>query len=255
MHKGDDSVEENNENVREREVDLKVIFSVLKKNIIPLVLVTVIFGACFYVYSSFFVTKRYSASAILIVNNRSKDNNVINSAEITAAQSLADVYSIIIKSDAVLQPVLTDENLRANYARHSSMTYEKLRNSISVSNVNSTQVISITMTDVDASYARDVVACIVDKAPAIIKDKVEAGSVNEISEAKINNSGKPVSPNSTRNALIGALIGFVLTLAVVLIKELTNNTFKTEEDIVNVLDIPLLGIIPSVETKEFNKDV
>lgn len=248
-------MEENVESVQEKEIDLRVIFSILRKNIIPLVLVTVIFGACFYVYSSFFVTKKYSASAILIVNNRSKDNTAINNTEITAAQSLADVYSIIIKSDSVLQPVLTDENLRANYAKHSSMTYEKLRKSISVSTVNSTQVISITMTDVDASYARDVVDCIVDRAPAIIKDKVEAGSVNEISEAKIDNSGRPVSPNTTRDAIIGALIGFVLTLAVVLIRELTNDTFKTEDDIVNVLNIPLLGIIPSVDTKEFNKNV
>ncbi len=248
-------MEENNEKVRDKEIDLKVIFDVLKKNIIPLVLVTIVFGACFFVYSNFFVTKKYSASAVLIVNNKNKDNAVINSTEIIAAQSLADVYSIIIKSDAVLQPVLTDDTLRSNYAKHSSMTYEKLRNSISVSNVNSTQVISIAMTDTDAAYARDVVDCIVDKAPEIIKDKVEAGSVNEISEAKIDNSGKPVSPNSTRNAIVGALIGFVLTLAVVFIRELTNNTFKTEEDVVNALNIPLLGIIPSVETKEFNKNV
>ncbi len=248
-------MEENNEKVQEKELDLRVILDVLRKNIIPLVLVTVVFGACFFVYSNYFITKKYSASAILIVNNRSKDNNVVNNTEITAAQSLADVYSIIIKSDAVLQPVLTDETLKANHPKHSLMTYEILRNSLSISNVNSTQVINITMTDTDAAYAKDVVDCIVDKAPAIIKDKVEAGSVKEISEAKIDNSGKPVSPNSVRNAAVGALIGLVLTLIVVFIRELTNNTFKTEEDVVNVLNIPLLGIIPSVETKEFNKNV
>lgn len=248
-------MEENSEKLQETEIDLRVVFDVLRKNIIPLILVTVIFGAGFFTYSKLFITKQYSASAILIVNNKNKDNTVINNAEITAAQNLADVYAIIIKSDAVLQPVLKDEKLRNEYSKHSNMTYEKLRSAISVSNVNSTQVISITMTDTDASYAKDVVACIVDKAPEIIKDKVEAGSVNEISEAKIDNNGKPVSPNSTRNAIIGALIGFVLTLAVVFIRELTNNTFKSEEDIVNTLNIPLLGIIPAVDTKEFNKNV
>ena len=252
---GDDGMGENSEKLQEKEIDLRVVFSVLRKNIIPLLLVTVIFGACFYAYSSWFVTKSYSASAILIVNNKNKDNTVINSTEITAAQNLADVYSIIIKSDAVLQPVLTDDNLRNTYAKHSSMTYEKLRNSISVSNVNSTQVISIKMTDTDPSYARDVVDCIVDKAPEIIKDKVEVGSVKEISASKIDNNGRPVSPNSTRNAVIGALIGFVITLAVVFIRELTNNTFKSEEDIVNTLNIPLLGIIPAIDAKEFNKNV
>jgi capsular polysaccharide biosynthesis protein len=32
-----------------------------------------------------------------------------------------------------------------------------------------------------------------------------------------------------------------------------NNTFKTEDDILNTLNVPLIGIIPEVDGKEFNK--
>ena len=149
-----------------------------------------------------------------------------------------------------------NEQLKEQFPKHNSQTYEKLRNSISVSSQNSTQVIKITMKDTDASYAKAVVGCIVQKAPDIIKYCVEsASSVNEVDDVQIDNNGKPVSPNTLRNAIIGALVGFVLTLAVVFIREFTNNTFKTEEDIASALNIPLLGIIPSVDSKEFNKNV
>ena len=107
----------------------------------------------------------------------------------------------------------------------------------------------------DPDIAKAVVASIVEVAPPIIREDVEAGSVEDVGDAALSNNGAPVSPNSTRNALIGAAAGLALALAFVFIKEFTNHTFKTEEDVTDVLKIPLLGIIPAVETKEFNKNV
>lgn len=237
------------------EIDLRVILGILKKNILPLILVTAIFAAGFFAYSKLFIKKQYSAYSVMIVNNKNENTKVINNTDITAAQSLADVYSIIIKSASVLDPVIGDKKLIDNFSQHSTMTYEKLRNSLNVSSVDNTQVIRISINNVDASYAKALIESIVSVAPGIIKDKVEAGSVNIIQPAKIDNNGKPVSPNATKNAIIGALIGLVLTLAIIFIREFTNNTFKTEDDITNTLGIPLLGLIPAVDTKEFDKNV
>ncbi|MGN0498278.1 MAG: YveK family protein [Acutalibacteraceae bacterium] len=229
----------------EREIDLRFIFEILKKNIIPLVLVTVIVGAMALFGSMIFIPKQYEADAMLIVNNKQSDSQVINSGEIVAAQNLAEVYSIIIKSDTVLQQVIDDLKL--------NMTYEQLYKAISVSSVNSTQVISIKMRNTDPDFAKEIIADLVKVAPDVIKDKVEAGSVKVISEARISNNGNPVSPSLTKNALFGAIIGFVITLAIVFIKAFFRNTLKTENDITNTLGIPLLGIIPEIDEKEFAK--
>ena len=226
----------------EKEIDLRVVYGIIRKNLVLIVIVTVIFGIGAYFYSSFFISKQYSASAMIIVNNKSNDKNVINTTELTAAQDLAEVYSIIIKSDTVLQQVI--DNLQLN------MSYETLNSRIDVSAVNSTQVVRITM---NAEFAQKVVAEIVEVAPPIIADKVEAGSVKVISASKISNGGKPVSPNLRRNALIGAAAGLVLVLLLVFLRELTNNTFKTEDDILSTLNVPLIGIIPEVDGKEFNQ--
>ncbi len=238
-------MEEKVENSKEKEIDLKVIFNIIRKNIIAIILVTVIFAVGFYVYSKLFAPKEYEASAVLIVNNISDSNSTVNSNELTAARSLADVYSIIIKSDTVINEVINNLNLSA--------TADSLKNSINVSTIDSTQVINISMRSTRPEYAKMVVEEIVKVAPPTIKEKVEAGSVKIISEARISNNGNPVSPNSSRNAIIGGLIGFVIIMAFVIIKDLSNNTFKTEEDIADTLNIPLLGIIPEVDTKAFNR--
>lgn len=230
---------------KETEIDLRLIFGVLKKNIIPIILVTVIFGVGAFIFSKFFIPKQYQASATLIVNNKSNDSTTINTNEITAAQDLANVYAIIIKSDTVLQQVIDDLNL--------NMTYEQLSNVISISSVDSTQVIEISMQNTDAQFAKKIIADIVKVAPLIIADKVEAGSVKVISDAKVSNNGNPVSPNITKNTMFGAVIGLVIMLAIIIIQELFNNTFKSENDVVNTLNIPLLGVIPKVDGKEFNK--
>ena len=227
------------------EIDLRLIFGIIRKNIVLIVIITMIFGIGTYFYSSFFIPKQYSASATIIVNNKSTDKTIISATEINAAQDLANVYSIIIKSDTVLQQVI--DNLQLN------MSYETLNSKISVSSVNSTQVMQITMTHTNAEFAQKVVAEIVEVAPPIITDKVEAGSVKVISASKISNNGRPVSPSLKKNAAVGALIGLAFVLLIVFLKEMTNNTFKTEDDIINILNVPLIGIIPEVDGKEFNK--
>ena len=229
----------------EQEIDLRVIFNILRKNLILIIIVTVVFGIGAYFYSSLFIQKQYSASAIIIVNNKANDKTTVNTTEINAAQDLVEVYSIIIKSDTVLMQVIEDLQL--------NMTYEQLNSKISVSAVNSTQVMKITMTHPNAEFAQKVVEKLVEVAPPIIADKVEAGSVKVISASSISNSGKPVSPSLRRNALIGALAGLVLVLLIIFLKEMLNNTFKTEDDILNTLNVPLIGIIPEVDGKEFNK--
>lgn len=227
----------------EKQIDLGVILGILKRNLIWIILVTILFGASTYLYSSFFITKQYSASAMMIVNNKSTEKTTYSTTEMMAAQDLAEVYAIIIKSDTVLQQVIDNLNL--------NMSYPQLSKCISVSSVNKTQVFKIAMTYRNAEYAKVVVDEIVKVAPAVIIDTVEAGSVKVVSEAKIDNNGNPVSPNLRRNTLIGALIGLVLILAAAFLRELINNKFKTEEDVINTLHVPLIGIIPEVDRKEF----
>lgn len=236
---------EEKESVRESKIDLRAILMLLKRHLAFLIIMALVFGAASYLFSVFFLKKEYEAKATIIINNLSDDQTTVNTGEMLAAESMADLYSIIIRSDIVLQDVINTKKL--------NMSYEELRSKVSATSKN--QIVTISMRSTDAQEAKSIVQCIVDTAPPVIVDLVEAGSVGRIDDAKISNNGNPVSPNTRRNALLGAAVGLVLALAFVFLRELTNNTFKTEEDITNVLKIPVLGMIPSIDTKEFNKNV
>lgn len=226
-------------------IDLSILFGALRKHIVLLVVVTVVFGVGSYFFTKYFIPEKYQVSATVIVNNKSSDSQYIYPSEISAAKNLAELYSIIIKSDAVLDEVINDLDL--------DVSYEQLRNSLSVTTVNETQVIEISMVSTDPDYAKKVVAKVVEVSKPTILDKVEAGSVKDLSETAVVNNGNPVSPNKKKNALMGAMIGFAIVAAIILLKELLNTKLKSENDVVGTLNVPLLGVVPEIDRKEFRK--
>lgn len=237
----------NNSNNKEFTIDLSVFLKILQKNILPMLLATILCAGIGFGYTEFFMDSRYKASAMIIVNNKVADSNSFNSSEITAAQELAEVYSIIIKSNTVLGKVIDNLGL--------SSTYESLKSTISVSSVNSTQIIEISMTSTNPNYCKKVITEIVKVAPPVIADTMVMGngSIKVVSESKLANNGNPIGPDATKNAAIGAVIGLVISLVIVFCKELMNKKFKSEDDVTNTLNLPLIGIIPEVEGKEFRK--
>ena len=207
------------EEAKYTEIDLSVIFQIIKKNILPMILAAVLFGVGAYVGTNTLMAKQYRASSKLIVNNKKSDSEKsVNNSEIAAAQMLASTYSVIIKSNSVLQPVIDKMQL--------NMTYEQLEKSITVSTVSNTQIIEISMKSTDPNFAKKVVENVVKVAQPVIMDVVEAGSVKVVDEARLANNGNPVGPNALRNALIGAFIGLLFVLVIVIIKEFFNKKFK-----------------------------
>ncbi len=60
---------------------------------------------------------------------------------------------------------------------------------------------------------------------------------------------KPVSPDRLRLNLMGAVAGLGLGLGLVFLLEYRDTTFKSEGDIVIALALPVLAMVPAIETK------
>jgi protein tyrosine kinase modulator len=59
---------------------------------------------------------------------------------------------------------------------------------------------------------------------------------------------RPISPNRMKINAIGAVLGLLLGVALVALLELRDSSFRTEAEVVNLLELPVLAQIPMVET-------
>ena len=225
----------------EHDYDLSQLFYILWNKITWIFLATVICADIGYGIATFVKTPIYTASADMLVNNRqnttSGDTSTVTSSDLNASSSLVSTYSIILKSHTVLEEVIDTLGLDYSYSELASM--------VSVSTVNNTQVMRVTVKNADPQVAMDIVAQIVSIAPAVIVDKAEVGSVKTVDQPW--SSGRPVSPDKRRYVMVFGMLGALLMCVFLILRELMNNTFKTEADITRELGLPILGVIPLEE--------
>lgn len=239
--------EQNMESENDVEIDLGKLFHELWKNKSIIVLVAVIFGLVGFAFTEFLITPKYTAQAQLYVNNRSSESSSsdVSSSDLQASSSLVQTYSVILKSHNMMEQIISDLDL--------DYTYSQLSDEISVESVNSTQVMQVSVTDESSQVALDIVSDLVNLAPDAITQSIDAGSVTVVDQPWT--TGRPTSPNVRKNTIIATLIGFVLACLVIIIADLTNNKFRSTEDVKDVLGLSVLGVIPleNEETQKTNK--
>lgn len=220
------------------EIDLLEILSLLKKHIISIVLVAIVFGVLGYLGTHYLITPQYEASVNMIVNTRSENTGTVSNDTINSAKNLVSTYAIIIKSNTVLNQVISNLGIE-------DMTYEDLEKKVSVTAINDTQVMRIAVQDEDPNLARQIVREIALISPSEIVDAVEAGSCKVVSQVRVPSN--PVSPSIMKNTAIATLLGAVLVIAIVIIRSLLANYIVDDNDIQKYLGLPVLGVIPEIE--------
>lgn len=218
-------------------IDLLEVLEVVRQHILIIVLVTVIAAVAGFSFSRFVMVPQYEASALMIVNTRQDTTANVTSDQINSATKLVSTYSIIIKSDTVLQQVISNLGL--------TLTYDQLKERVTVSAVDDTQVMQITVRSDNPEWARQVCEQITTISPDVILESVEAGSVKLISQAAV--TPEPVSPNVMRNTAIAAVLGLVTSIGIVVLRGLLDNKIKSEDDVRKYLDLPVVGVIPDYE--------
>ncbi len=58
-----------------------------------------------------------------------------------------------------------------------------------------------------------------------------------------------IRPNTKMNTAAGAILGLILGLAIVVALEYLDDSIRTPEDVARYLDVPILGLIPTVPSK------
>ena len=222
----------------EQELDIGQLLRVLLKKAQYIVLITILVTIIGVAISVLTTKPVYQAQAKMIVNANANSRPDYDSDQLAASMKLVDTCTAIIRTGTVLNPIIRELNLPDSST--------SLASKISVSSVNDTQVMEITVRYENVEIAKKITAKILEVAPAVIQEALEASSVKEVEG--VYASDKPISLSLTGTAVLYAALGFVLGCGLFIALHLLNNTFMTEYDIRQALGVPVLGVIPSVES-------
>lgn len=220
----------------EETIDLREYFFILKKKLWVIILWAIMCGLISGLISFYVLTPVYEANTSLIVNKEveNEKTQMSTSDDLNFVQKLALTYGEIIKSRTVITSTIDKLNL--------DMTYEELSEAISVTNVDSTQIIKISVEHTSPAVAAKICNTIPEIFSAEVQRVVKANGVEVIDKAIVPEN--PVKPNKTMNIAIASVLGVMISVFLIFFKEALNTKVKDVKDIEEKLGIPVFGVVP-----------
>lgn len=251
-------------------IDITQLFQLCRRHIWALILWSIGLALVGWGIANFVISPKYTSSAQILVNPKS-NNNDPNAAYITqqANMQMVTTYKDIVTSHVILQdasdrlanPVRVVKKAKpAKYRTNADgrrvlvrkaqpAVIERDGKSYSVSAAQLAKSVSV------AAQQQSQVFSVSAKADTPEKAKAEANAVarsfreqipnimniNNVTIVALATNGVQSSPNVKLFTLAGFVIGLVLTLAVILIREMTNTTVRDDTYLTQDLGLTNLG--------------
>lgn len=236
-----------NDNNGETVIDLIELLGAFIKKIWLVIILTIVGGGIAFGYSFLFIKPLYKSSALMYVNNSDisvgNTSFTISSAQLSAAKSLVDTYSVILESRSVINDVIRLSGV--NY------TYEEMASMVEAKAIDNTEVFKITVTSTNAKEAEMLANMYANVLPEKITNIVNGSDVKVVDYAVV--ASHRSSPSYTKNTAIGALLGFVLAAAIIVIGYLRDDIIHSEDYLATTYPtIPLLTVVPDLIASRSN---
>lgn len=223
-------------------ISLNKFFESLKKHIKSIILF-VFLGIMISAGVTFFlVTPKFSSQAQLVVTLPQTENTNVN--DVNSNLQMINTYKDFIVSDLVLNQV--EDRLKSDYKV--KMTPQEIKNAISVTQNQNSQMFSIITKSTNANQAMYIANTVATIFQENAKDVLNVDRITIISKAVVNTT--PVSPNDKLNLIIGILLGLIAGIAFALVADLLDRTVKDSKFIIQELEFTILGTVPEVSEKD-----
>lgn len=217
------------------EITLKQMINILKRRLILITLITLLFITTGWLLTKYVITPTYETSTQLIVTPSQQQGDAYSSRD-----QLINTYNVIITSPRILQQVINELSL--------DRTHNLLRESVSVKSEGQSQVVTIRVKDRNPELAMQ----IADQIALVFQNEViEIMNFNNLSvltPAELPLS--PVSPNLMLNMIISFVVGGMIAVGFSLLLEIFHNTFRSDEEIEKALQLPVLGTVMNIDIKK-----
>lgn len=220
----------------EMEIDLLELGYALLDKIHYIVLSLLLGALLFSAYSYFMVHPTYTSTAKLYVVSASSDS-VVNLSDLNIGTSLTHDYEELIGSYPVLDQVIDKLKL--------DMSYEQLREMITLRNPDNTRVLGITVTTKSPQLSKDIANTVAETAIEYLPETMSTLAPNLAQKARV--ADHKSGPSCIKFTLIGALLGTLLYCAIVVAGYLMDDTVHNGEDLEKYFGLVPLTMIPESE--------
>ncbi len=237
------------------------IWRIIKKNILIIIISTVIATAAAIVYAFVMVSPKYQANGSVLIDTSSKKETGTDS--IIAGLRYVPTLNDYLYEEKFLTEVADDLTNKGFYDtdyiaklkenNRFPTLLNSLKSNLSISNTENSLIVKIYFSSTEGEFAQAAVQSIINKITTISADEYEllSGVIKEASSASGYYS---VNNGRTTYILIGFAGGLFIGLAIAFIKELTNNDIHSSNDVEKIVDAKVLGVIPDFENKKGEKD-
>ena len=252
--------QQNNEEVT---IDLRRLFILIKKHIISILIWMIGLGLIAYGVSEYVLVPKYTASTQLLVNRKTADANQAytnQQADINAVTTYKDIITsnVILKgaSKYLANPVTLVKKATpakkavkakpAVYKRESksySVSASELASAVSVTTTDSSQVFTLSATAETPAKAQAIANAVAKEFKEQIPKIMDVNNVTIVAEAP---KGTKSYPKVKMITMVGVLAGLVISLLIIIIKDLSDTTVREDSFMTNELGLTNLGEIAHI---------
>lgn len=205
-----------------------------------IVILAVLVGGATFTYFKISSVPQYKSTARMYINTEGQQSSTdVNANAITGAANLLPTYIDVVKSKTFLSTISDDLDNRYSVSQIDKM--------LTLEAVSDTNIIKIEVLNEDSHVAYLVCSSIVNNAPNEIARVFGGGSTKLTEYPEEATSPEPL--HTTRNAVIGFIVGAVIAMLIIFLVNLFDTRVKSKDELVAKYNLPILGEIPSLEVE------
>lgn len=214
------------------------LLQIIRKHLKLCIALPIIFALATAVFSFVALANTYTASVSMYVlaNSSETQSNTSLSTDLSASQMLTNDVSQLIQSERVLNQT----------ADQLGMSESELAGyDVKVTSSTTTRLITIEVTGDTPNSAAAIANGLANTTNTVAQEIMDIEAVNVIDQAAVPTS--PSGPPRTMYVAVAFLAGIFVAVAIVVVMDMVNTRIRKPEEIEELLDIPVIGKIPTIK--------
>lgn len=219
--------------MEQKTIELADFLYVLKKWFWLIIILCIVGAMSGFVISKEFMTPIYESQSQLVIKQEQPKNNTTTTSETQSNIQLVNTYKIILVSPTVLETVIKNLDLPETTAQ--------LAKQILIENSKDSQVLTVNVLNADRELAKQINQQLI-KAATKESDKImSANNIRVLTKPTENMS--PVKPNKTLVIGVGFIVGLLVAISIIVIKETMRQHIRDEKELRAIIKATHLGNI------------